>query len=69
MKPNDIFVGVAYRKPVTPYRGGVKSPCLCADLNRQYSQHQLYPMVMTLYETTNTTERKRGMGRAGEAAE
>ena len=48
MRKNRL-VGVAYSKPIK-IMGGGKSLCICADIRKHYSQHQLYPMLIEFYE-------------------
>lgn len=49
MRTNRL-IGVAYAEALGIYMGGGKSPCLCADIRKQISQHQRYPMAIEIYE-------------------
>lgn len=46
----DRLIGVAYGEPIENWGEKTKSPCLCAGIAKHYSQHQLYPMIIELYE-------------------
>ena len=45
------LVGMAYAKPLADWGGVDKSPCICSDISKFYSQYQLYPMAIEIYET------------------
>ena len=46
MRKNRL-VGVAYSRPIKIIGG--KILCICADIRKHYSQHQLYPMLIEFY--------------------
>lgn len=47
------MIGVAYRKPIAYWGGKRKSPCICSAIAKFYSQYQLYPMIIEIYEKDN----------------
>lgn len=52
MRENRI-IGAAYRKPMLIGGGIRKSPCICSAIAKYYSQYQLYPMIIEIYEKGN----------------
>lgn len=44
------LVGMAYSKPLINLCGYLKCPCITTGLAHYYSQKQLYPMVIEIYE-------------------
>lgn len=50
------LVGMAYAEDLGAWGWYNKVPCLCADISKQYSQHQRYPMVLDVFERTKTEQ-------------
>lgn len=55
MRKNRL-VGVAYSEPIANWGGKIKIPCLCSGIAKYYSQHQLYPMVIEIYEKNSSSD-------------
>lgn len=55
MRQNRL-VGVAYAEQIANWGGKQKSPCLCSGIAKHYSQHQLYPMIIEIYEKNSNSD-------------
>jgi len=47
------LVGMAYSKPLENWGGNLKCPCITTGLSHYYSQKQLYPMLIDIYEKSS----------------
>lgn len=50
------LVGMAYSKPLENWGGYLKCPCITTGLAHYYSQKQLYPMVIEIYEKSGCSD-------------
>ena len=50
------LVGMAYSKPLKNWGRCLKCPCITTGLAHYYSQKQLYPMVIEIYEKSSDSD-------------
>lgn len=50
------LVGMAYSKPLKNWGMLLKCPCITTGLAHYYSQKQLYPMVIEIYENSSDSD-------------
>ena len=50
------LIGMAYSKPLNNWGRLLKCPCITTGLAHYYSQKQLYPMVIEIYEKSSDSD-------------
>ena len=56
MRTKNRLIGMAYSKPLNNCGRLLKCPCITTGLAHYYSQKQLYPMVIEIYEKSSDSD-------------